>query len=207
MLAISTPTLWGYRNQSRFHTKASSMNDEDIFGGTWKYLRRSVNISESFLLKSVLIPKINFVTLYTGIGYMSIPFQTYFERDLHCFWKNNVKTLRFPKLCLYQWCHIQWEVDYAWRLFCLLVLHRIPVELCNVLTDTTFRVCILSFFEACLQLFSIVSAAKLQLFSNKSKFFLQLFANSFPLNRMFFVKFGGKTFVFWNKRCIFAALI
>ena len=110
MLAISTPTLWGYRNQSRFHTKASSMNDEDIFGGTWKYLRRSVNISESFLLKSVLIPKINFVTLYTGIGYMSIPFQTYFERDLHCFWKNNVKTLRFQKLCLYQWCHIQWEV-------------------------------------------------------------------------------------------------
>ena len=91
---------------------------------------------------------------------------------------------------------LQWEVDYAWRLFCLLVLHRIPVELCNVLTDTTFRVCILSFFEACLQLFSIVSAAKLQLFSNKSKFFLQLFANSFALNRMFFVKFGGKTFVF-----------
>ena len=113
MLAISTPTLWGYRNQSRFHTKASSMNDEDIFGGTWKYLRRSVNISESFLLKSVLIPKINFVTLYTGIGYMSIPFQTYFERELHCFWKNNLKTLRFQKLCLYQWCHIQWEVDYA----------------------------------------------------------------------------------------------
>ena len=113
MLAISTPTLWGYRNQSRFHTKVSSMNDEDIFGGTWKYLRRSVNISESFLLKSVLIPKINFVTLYTGIRYMSIPFQTYFETDLRCSWKNNAKTLRFPKLCLYQWCHIQWEVDYA----------------------------------------------------------------------------------------------
>ena len=110
MLAISTPTLWGYRNQSRFHTKVSSMNDEDIFGGTWKYLRRSVNISESFLLKSVLIPKINFVTLYTGIGYMSIPFQSYFETELRCFWKNNVKTLRFQKLCLYQWCHIQWEV-------------------------------------------------------------------------------------------------
>ena len=146
MLAISTPTLWGYRNQSRFHTKVSSMNDEDIFGGTWKNLRRSVNISESFLLKSVLIPKINFVTLYTGIRYMSIPFQTYFETDLHCFWKNNAKTLRFPKLCLYQWCHIQWEVDYAWRLFCLLVLRRTPVELCNVLTDTTFWVCLLSFF-------------------------------------------------------------
>ena len=48
------------------------------------------------------------------------------------------------------------------------------MELCNVLTDTTFRVCILSFFEACLQLFSIVSAAKLQLFSNKTKCFLQL---------------------------------
>lgn len=30
------------------------------------------------------------------------PFQTYFERDLHCFWKNNVKTLRFQKLYLYQ---------------------------------------------------------------------------------------------------------
>ena len=27
--------------------------------------------------------------------HMSIPFQTYFETDLHCFWKNNVKTLRF----------------------------------------------------------------------------------------------------------------
>ena len=28
------------------------------------------------------------------------PFQTYFERDLHCFKKNNVKTLHFSKIMI-----------------------------------------------------------------------------------------------------------
>ena len=60
--------------------------------------------------------------IYTGLtpcARLCRPFKawlrvcSYFERDLRCFWKNNVKTLRFQKLCLYQWCHIQWEVDYA----------------------------------------------------------------------------------------------
>ena len=39
--------------------------------------------------------------------------------------------------------------------------------------------CLLSFFLACLQLFSSILGAKLQLFSNKSKHFMQLFANGF----------------------------
>ena len=33
-----------------------------------------------------------------GISYGLLnPLHTYFERDLHCFWKNNVKALRFAE--------------------------------------------------------------------------------------------------------------
>ena len=123
MLAISTPTLWGYRNQSRFHTKVSSMNDEDIFGGTWKNLRRSVNISESFLLKSVLIPKINFVTLYTGIEYSV---SNLFWKGIALFLEKQRKNVAFPKTLPIS----MMPYTMGGRLCRCLILHCLPTGLC-----------------------------------------------------------------------------
>ena len=85
-----------------------------------------------------------------------------------------------------------------WRLFCLLVLRRIPVELCNVLIDTTFRVCLLSFFEAYLQLFPLFRLQSYNFFPINPS----VFCNFLPIELLIVIKLPVSNHISFGLRLV-----